>query len=94
MRYINCLREFLRRRSIESITKSKRVSAFIQNESPSNEPNGAYIKLVGKHYVRTHCKRGHEFTEDNIYRVSGKKSCRTCRAEYAKNYERKWRKAA
>jgi hypothetical protein len=32
--------------------------------------------------AQTHCKRGHEFTEDNIYRRPGGvgRSCRTCRA--------------
>lgn len=31
---------------------------------------------------RTHCKRGHEFTEANTYRITatGHRSCRTCRA--------------
>jgi hypothetical protein len=26
----------------------------------------------------THCKRGHEFTEANIYRHDGKRHCRAC----------------
>lgn len=28
--------------------------------------------------IRTHCKRGHELTEDNVYRYGGKRKCRTC----------------
>lgn len=27
---------------------------------------------------KTHCKRGHEFTEENTYRWQGKRHCRTC----------------
>lgn len=30
---------------------------------------------------KTHCKRGHEFTEENIYRVPNGRSCWTCRRE-------------
>lgn len=28
---------------------------------------------------KTHCKRGHEFTDDNIVKVPGGKACKTCR---------------
>lgn len=36
---------------------------------------------VKRHSLRTHCKRGHEFTEDNtyIYVLNGRK-CRSCKA--------------
>lgn len=43
---------------------------------------------------KTHCKRGHEFTDDNTYRYKdGRRDCRTCMhirytAYYAKNKER------
>lgn len=32
---------------------------------------------------KTHCKRGHEFTDENTYRYAGTRSCRTCRRSYA-----------
>jgi len=33
--------------------------------------------------LKTHCKRGHEFTPENTYRYSsGWRECRTCRREY------------
>jgi hypothetical protein len=35
----------------------------------------------------THCKRGHEFTEANIYHRTGRRHCRTCRAEHAKEHK-------
>ena len=28
--------------------------------------------------LKTHCKRGHEFTEENIYRCGTGRCCRTC----------------
>jgi len=31
---------------------------------------------------KTHCKRGHEFTEENTYQHMGTRRCRACRAEY------------
>lgn len=38
---------------------------------------------VAAHRARqTHCKRGHEFVEENVYRFpNGRRGCRTCRAE-------------
>lgn len=34
---------------------------------------------VHPHGSRSHCKRGHEFTAENIYNHGGKRHCRTCR---------------
>lgn len=31
---------------------------------------------------QTHCKRGHEFTPDNIIRTNGGRSCRTCNIQW------------
>jgi hypothetical protein len=37
--------------------------------------------------LRSHCKRGHPFTEENIYMHKNKhRHCRTCRAERSKKY--------
>jgi hypothetical protein len=36
---------------------------------------------------RTHCKRGHEYTEENTcVRASGKRQCRICRLESTRNW--------
>lgn len=36
---------------------------------------------------KTHCKHGHEFTDDNIYRDrSGRRACRTCNIIYTNAY--------
>ena len=36
---------------------------------------------------RTHCPRGHEYTEENTYinKTSGERVCRTCRRQYDRN---------
>jgi hypothetical protein len=45
------------------------------------------------HYLanRTHCIRGHEFTQENTYinASSGQRVCRTCSVAYQKQYRRK-----
>lgn len=39
--------------------------------------------------AKTHCKHGHEFTEDNTYRAaSGGRACRACRAERMSKWQR------
>lgn len=38
---------------------------------------------------KTHCKRGHEFTEDNTYvDKRGSRTCRTCRREWHLHWQR------
>ena len=37
--------------------------------------------------AKTHCKRGHEFTDENTYRYSdGRRSCRVCMRMHAQKY--------
>lgn len=39
---------------------------------------------------KTHCKNGHEFTEENTYaHPNGSKVCRTCTAESRRRYEQR-----
>lgn len=41
------------------------------------------------HSSKTHCKRGHEYTEENTYRPPGKNErwCRTCQREHSRNFK-------
>jgi len=53
---------------------------------------GKGISVVNKN--KTHCKRGHEFTQENTYEFSGKggRGCRQCRREYLREYMKSWRR--
>ncbi len=35
---------------------------------------------------RTHCKHGHEFTEENTHHYQGKRICRVCRLDYLRSW--------
>lgn len=37
------------------------------------------IAAANKRKSQTHCKRGHEFTEDNTYLYAGTRNCKACR---------------
>lgn len=50
--------------------------------------NGTHNKTNAK---KTHCKRGHEFTENNTFWHEGRRSCRTCRNRAQAAYEKRKR---
>jgi hypothetical protein len=39
--------------------------------------------------LKTHCSRGHPFTEENTHMRRGRRYCRKCQAEYNRQYRRK-----
>lgn len=41
---------------------------------------------TAKHAVKTHCSRGHEFTEANTYKSRHGRGCRTCRTVKRREY--------
>lgn len=41
---------------------------------------------------KSHCKNGHEFTEENTYHANGRRHCRTCRLQRVNNYTDRNRK--
>lgn len=51
-------------------------------------------RAINGSQIRTHCRRGHEFTVENtaILPKQGTKRCRTCTREYGKHYQREYRK--
>jgi hypothetical protein len=45
-------------------------------------------RMRGGNYGRTHCHRGHEFTPENTTtRPNGARLCKTCRAEWFRNWK-------
>lgn len=45
------------------------------------------LKAETERETRTHCKRGHELTDENTHRLpDGRRRCRTCQAEAARAY--------
>lgn len=51
-----------------------------------------YLNKIGRPLlgVRTHCNKGHEWIEENIYiRPDGEKNCQICRKTTKKNYDEK-----
>lgn len=49
--------------------------------------------LSGQNARKTHCKRGHEFTEENTYinATSGNRQCRACHRAYSNEKNRRQR---
>ena len=47
------------------------------------------------HPTKTHCKHGHEFTEENSYisSTNNARNCRTCRAQSCKAYQERKRQS-
>jgi hypothetical protein len=54
-------------------------------ESGTNQENSIYSVKSGRHFCssKTHCKNGHEFSEDNtyFYERKTKRSCKICRED-------------
>jgi hypothetical protein len=43
------------------------------------------IQITSICSAKTHCKRGHEFTESNTMMYDGKRLCKTCKNQYARD---------
>lgn len=52
-----------------------------------------FYNTGNRNIKRTHCKRGHEFTQENLVKSAKGRMCRTCHNAYNREYSRKnWRK--
>ena len=62
------------------------LEAVTQRENLLRSPN----TLNSKNAAKTHCKDGHEFTEENTYisPTNGQRVCRTCRREWKRRADR------
>jgi len=50
------------------------------------------ITLATANAAKTHCPKGHEYTEENTYRYpDGRRRCRTCNRDEAREYQRRKR---
>jgi hypothetical protein len=54
--------------------------------SRAGATKGRPVGLARYNAERTHCYKGHEYTEENTYRHSGDRKCRTCHRERARIY--------
>lgn len=54
-----------------------------------NVARGLFGEKWRERSEQTHCKNGHEFTEENTYVSPRQRGCRTCRREAATRYNRK-----
>jgi hypothetical protein len=51
----------------------------------------AWLAPASKLAGRTHCLRGHEYVESNVYRLDdGYRRCLQCRREYMRRYMREY----
>lgn len=79
-------------RSVERYVRMGRGEGYLRlikssMRSLQTDPNG-YEAIKGPRQVnnkdKTHCKRGHEFTPENTYKVKSGRQCRTCTIEAAR----------
>lgn len=66
---------------LEPVTHAENIR---RAKSPAPALRARWAKY---HAENTHCSNGHEFTEENTMRYTGKRQCRTCNTEKA----RAWR---
>lgn len=61
----------------------------LREDTPS--ANTYDLVTSGNHNMKrkTHCPKGHEYTEDNIYKYNNKRHCRTCIKEKGKQRKKK-----
>ena len=58
-------------------------------EAVTPKENTRRALVAGRRQRRTHCFRGHEFTEANTYQYRGHRQCRACRAAADRRHERR-----
>lgn len=47
------------------------------------------VSFAAKNAIKTHCKKGHPFDDDNVYLWRGSRYCVVCRADARSRYESK-----
>lgn len=64
-----------------------------QNNMRKHAHGTAMVGIKNGMGKKTHCKRGHEFTEKNTRRANGKRICRTCARDHMRRRRALWRKS-
>lgn len=63
---------------------------FLGTQSENMQDASAKGRIQAPRLAKTHCKRGHEFNEENTaYQTSGARKCRACHALKQREYMRR-----
>ena len=71
---------------LEPVTRSENMKRSMPYRSMSG--------VAAENVAKTHCKAGHPYTEDNIYRIAnrpGARYCRDCHKDRSREYARRKR---
>lgn len=72
------IRQFMYEREIGEIPDNYEIKSWCGNHQCVNPSHLIKERIKPARKQKTHCKYGHELTEDNVYLYGAKRHCRTC----------------